>query len=64
MASQQDYRLLAQYYLRIAKGSFDPDMANRFRAIAADYFDLAEQWAGSEPVVQQQQQAQPDEGAT
>ena len=64
MASlQQNYRLLAQYCLRIAKGSFDPDMADRFRAIAADYFDLAEQVGGSEPVVQQQQQAQPDEGA-
>jgi hypothetical protein len=60
---QQNYRLLAQYWLRIAKGSPDPDIADRFRAIAADYFDLAEQLGGSEPVVQQQQQAQPDEGA-
>jgi hypothetical protein len=47
----------------LAKGSPDPDIADRFRAIAADYFDLAEQLGGSEPVVQQQQQAQPDEGA-
>ena len=61
---QQNYRLLAQYYLRIARGSSDPDLADRFRAIAADYFELAEQVGGSEPVVQQQQQAQPDEGAT
>jgi hypothetical protein len=36
-------------------------MADRFRAIAADYFDLAEQLGGSEPVVQQQQQVQPKE---
>jgi hypothetical protein len=55
--------LLAQYWLRLAKGSSDPDIADRFRAIAADYFDLAEQLGGSEPVVQQQQQAQTDEGA-
>jgi hypothetical protein len=41
----------------------DPEIADRFRAIAADYFDLAEQLGGSEPVVQQQPQAQPDEGA-
>jgi hypothetical protein len=38
----QNYRLLAQYWLRIAKGSSDPDLADQFRAIAADYFDLAE----------------------
>jgi hypothetical protein len=60
---QHIHRLLAQYWLRLAKGSSDPDIADRFRAIAADYFDLAEQLGGSEPVVQQQQQAQPDEGA-
>jgi hypothetical protein len=63
VAWQQNYRLLAQYYLGIARSSPDPDVADRFRAIAADYFDLAEQVGGSEPAVQQQQQAQPDEGA-
>ena len=46
--SQQNYRLLAQYYLGLAKGSTDPDIADRLRAIAADYFDLAEAVGGND----------------
>ena len=62
--SQQNYRLLAQYYLELAKGSTDPDVANQLRAIAADYFDLAEAVGGNAShVAQQQQQIQPDEDA-
>ena len=64
MASQQDYRRRAQQYLKIARTCLDQDIADAFRALAADYFDLALQLGGSEPVVQQQQQAQPDEGDT
>lgn len=64
MSSKQSYRLLAQHYLGLAKVSIDPDTADRFRAIAADYFDLAE-LAGesSASVIQQEQQVQPDKGA-
>lgn len=65
MSSKQNYRLLAQYYLGLAKGSTDPDVANQLRLIAADYFDLAEAVGGkASHLVQQQQQVQPDEGAT
>ena len=64
VSSKQNYRLLAQYYLGLAKGSTDPDIADRLRAIAADYFDLAEAVGGNASrVAQQQQQIQPDEDA-
>jgi hypothetical protein len=64
VSSKQSYRVLAQYYLGLAKVSIDPDTADRYRTIAADYFDLAE-LAGesSASVIQQQQQVQPDKGA-
>jgi hypothetical protein len=63
VSSKQSYRLLAQYYLGLARGSIDPDVADRYRKIAADYFDLAEQFGERAPDVQQQQQVQPDKGA-
>jgi hypothetical protein len=58
MAFNEDCRRRAQLYLGLAKACSDPDMADRLRAIAADYFDLAGN--GSAPAVQQQQQIQPD----
>ena len=62
--SQQNCRLLAHYYLGLAKVSTDPDVADQLRAIAADYFDLAEAVGGNASnVAQQQQQIQPDEDA-
>ena len=63
MPSQGDYRLLARYYLTLAKACSEPSNADRYRAIAADYFDRAGQVGGSPPVAQQQQQIQPPEGA-
>ena len=52
-----DYRLLAQYFLALAKACTDPSNADRYRVIAADYFDRAGQVGGSP--AQQQQQIQP-----
>jgi hypothetical protein len=63
MPSQGDYRLLAQYYLSLAKASTEPSNADRYRAIAADYFDRAVQDGAAVPVAQQQQQIQPPEDA-
>ena len=40
MPSQGDYRLLAQYFLALAKACTEPSNADRYRVIAADYFDL------------------------
>jgi hypothetical protein len=57
--SQQNYRLLALYYLGIAKVCTDPELADRYRGIAADYFDRAAQTGQ----VFQQQQVQRDERA-
>ncbi len=57
MPSQGDYRLLAQYFLALAKACTDPSNADRYRVIAADYFDRAGQVGGSP--AQQQQQIQP-----
>lgn len=56
--SQDAYRLLAQYYLGLAKACTEPSAADRYRVIAADYFDRAGQGGESSPVTQQQQ-AQP-----
>jgi hypothetical protein len=59
MPSQGDYRLLAQYYLTLAKACTEPSNADRYRAITADYFDRAVQGGTEVPVAQQQQQIQP-----
>ena len=59
MPSQGDYRLLAQYFLALAKACTEPSNADRYRIIAADYFDRAGQVGGSPPLAQQQQQIQP-----
>ena len=56
--SEQDYRRRAHHYLQIAKNCPDPDIADGFRVIAADYFDLADQLGRTGPVMQQQQQIQ------
>jgi hypothetical protein len=37
----------------------DSESANAFRALAANYFELAEQGGMPHPGIQQQQQAQP-----
>jgi hypothetical protein len=50
MPSQGDYRLLAQYFLGLAKACTEPSNADRYRAIAADYFDRAGQVGESSPV--------------
>ena len=63
MPSPQDYRRRAHQYLKIARTCLDQDIADGFRALAANYFDLADQFGESGPVIQQQQQIQPDEGA-
>ena len=55
MPSQDAYRLLAQYYLGLAKACTEPSEADRYRAIAADYFDRAGQVGEFSPVTQQQQ---------
>ncbi len=47
MPSQGDYRLLAQYFLALAKACTEPSNADRYRIIAADYFDRAGQVGGS-----------------
>jgi hypothetical protein len=51
----------AELYLNLAKACTDLDMADRLRAAAADFFDIAGQLGGSTSAVQQQQQDQPDE---
>jgi hypothetical protein len=61
--SEQDYRRRAHRYLQIAKNCPDPDIADGFRAIAADYFELAGKLGRTGPITQQQQQVQPDDGA-
>lgn len=58
MPSQGDYRLLAQYFLALARSCPEPSEADRYRAIAADYFDRAGEVGGS-PSAAQQQQIQP-----
>ena len=37
LPSQGDYRLLAQYFLALARSCPEPSEADRYRAIAADY---------------------------
>jgi hypothetical protein len=59
--SQGDYRLLAQYFLVLARSCTEPSEADRYRAIAADYFDRAGQVAGSPSAAQQQQIQRPKE---
>jgi hypothetical protein len=61
MPSQGDYRLLAQYFLGLAKACTEPSNADRYQAIAADYFDRAGQVGESSPVAQQQQIQRPKE---
>ena len=55
--SQNAYRVLARYYLGLAKA--EPSKADRYLALAADYFDRAGQVEGSPSAAQQQQQIQP-----
>ena len=59
LPSQGDYRLLAQYFLALARSCPEPSEADRYRAIAADYFDGAGQVGGSPSGAQQQRQIQP-----
>ena len=61
MPSQDAYRLLARYYLGLAKTCTEASRADQYRTIAADYFDRAGQVGESSPVAQQQQIQRPKE---
>jgi hypothetical protein len=57
MPSREEYQAKAQDCLRRAFEATDKETVRLLRALAADYFDLAERTTG--PVAQQRQQMQP-----
>jgi hypothetical protein len=54
---EDEYRRKGEFYLRLAASATDPVGVAGLRALAADYFELAQ--SGDPPAVQQQQQIQP-----
>jgi hypothetical protein len=58
MTSPEAYRRRARHILQMAQTCQDPQIADRLRVIAADYFDAGQ--GGGQAF---QQQAQPDKGA-
>jgi hypothetical protein len=54
MASPDYYRREAERCRQLASGSPDPEAARRWRAIAADYDNLAEAMENAPPALQRQ----------
>jgi|RhiMetStandDraft_4_1073278.scaffolds.fasta_scaffold1598899_1 hypothetical protein len=59
--SAQWLREQAERCLRLARAVTANDVADRLRALAADYLERATKLEGARPVTQQQQQIQPKE---
>ena len=54
LASHEKDRRQAQRYLEEAQNCADPKIAQLLRALAAEFFDLANESSGSDPISQKQ----------